>query len=106
MAPGGARLTSFRGALNSTTSVVLSGMERGETMEVALQAAKDAGIAEADPTGDLSGMDAAVKVGLCCVREVRLWRGVILGRWCDGDGEVPCWEVAVVERRWRDRAAA
>uniref|UniRef100_A0A7S3B5K5 Homoserine dehydrogenase n=1 Tax=Haptolina ericina TaxID=156174 RepID=A0A7S3B5K5_9EUKA len=62
MEPGGARLVRFRGALNSTTSVVLSGMERGETMEQALQAAKDAGIAEADPTGDLSGMDAAVKV--------------------------------------------
>lgn len=31
--PGGARLRKFRGALNSTTSVVLSGMERGQSME-------------------------------------------------------------------------
>ena len=31
--PGGARLLRFRGALNSTTSVVLSGMERGQSME-------------------------------------------------------------------------
>ena len=60
--PGGARLRRFRGALNSTTSVVLSGMERGQTMEEALRVAQEAGIAEADPTGDLSGMDAAVKV--------------------------------------------
>jgi len=60
--PGGAQLQRFRGALNSTTSVVLSGMERGLTMAAALKTAQDAGIAEADPSGDTSGMDAAVKV--------------------------------------------
>lgn len=60
--PGGAQLLKFRGALNSTTGVVLAGMERGETMAVSLRAAQDAGIAEADPAGDLSGMDCAVKV--------------------------------------------
>ena len=60
--PGGARLTKFRGCLNSTTSVVLTGMEKGQTMQEALKTAQDAGIAEADPSGDLKGMDAAVKV--------------------------------------------
>jgi homoserine dehydrogenase len=104
--PGGAKLRRFRGALNSTTSVILSGMERGQSMQEALKTAQvrasdslrwpldglcygllmafasasdglcwplmtsssssvcpqDAGIAEADPTGDTSGMDAAVKV--------------------------------------------
>ena len=44
--PGLARLLRFRGALNSTTSVVLSGMARGQTMKEALVAAQDAGIAE------------------------------------------------------------
>jgi homoserine dehydrogenase len=60
--PGGARLTKFRGCLNSTSSVVLSGMEGGQSMAEALKVAQDAGIAEADPSGDLRGMDAAVKV--------------------------------------------
>jgi homoserine dehydrogenase len=60
--PGGARLLKIRGALNSTTGMVLAGMERGETMAVSLRSAQDAGIAEADPAGDLSGMDCAVKV--------------------------------------------
>jgi homoserine dehydrogenase len=46
-APGLARLLRFRGALNSTTSVVLSGMERGQSMQEALRTAQDAGIAEA-----------------------------------------------------------
>lgn len=58
----GARLRAFRGCLNSTTTVVLTGMEEGQTYEGALKVAQDAGIAEANPSGDLSGMDAAVKV--------------------------------------------
>ena len=44
--PGGAQLLKFRGALNSTTSVVLSGMEQGQSMNEALKTAQDAGIAE------------------------------------------------------------
>ena len=55
--PGTARLLRFRGALNSTTSVVLSGMEKGQTMEQALKIAQDAGIAEVseiDPAGVVS----------------------------------------------------
>jgi homoserine dehydrogenase len=58
----GAKLRGFRGCLNSTTTVVLTGMEDGQTYDEALKVAQDAGIAEADATGDLSGMDAAVKV--------------------------------------------
>lgn len=57
----GARLLGFRGVLNSTTSVVLSGMEEGNTFEEALQRARDMGIVETDPAGDIDGWDAAVK---------------------------------------------
>jgi len=64
--PGGARLLRFRGVLNSTTSLILSGMEKGQTMSEALSEAQKLGIAEADPKGDLSGMDAAVKVVALC----------------------------------------
>ena len=57
----GARLRGFRGTLNSTTSLILSGMERGLSPRAALREAQWRGIAEADPRHDLDGWDAAVK---------------------------------------------
>jgi homoserine dehydrogenase len=54
-------LRGFRGVLNSTTNVILSGMERGKTFEEALRQAQEIGVAESDPTDDLEGWDAAVK---------------------------------------------
>jgi homoserine dehydrogenase len=57
----GARVLGFRGTLNSTTSHILGRMEEGRTAEEALREAQAAGIAEADPTLDLEGWDAAVK---------------------------------------------
>jgi len=58
----GARLTSFRGVLNSTTNFLLSEMEAGNSFEVSMQKAQAVGIAETDPSGDIDGWDAAVKV--------------------------------------------
>ena len=57
----GARVLSFRGTLNSTTSHILGRMEEGRTAAEALREAQAAGIAEADPSLDLEGWDAAVK---------------------------------------------
>jgi len=57
----GARILSFRGTLNSTTSLVLSRMEEGLTAAAAVKEAQRLGIAEADPANDLEGWDAAVK---------------------------------------------
>jgi homoserine dehydrogenase len=57
----GARILSFRGTLNSTTSHILGRMEEGRTAADALREAQAAGIAEADPSLDLEGWDAAVK---------------------------------------------
>jgi homoserine dehydrogenase len=57
----GARVLSFRGTLNSTTSLVLTGMEDGLTAATALCRAQALGIAEADPRHDLEGWDAALK---------------------------------------------
>jgi len=57
-----ARLRSFRGILNSTTNLVLSRMEGGETLEQAVAYAQSIGIAETDPSGDIDGWDAAIKV--------------------------------------------
>jgi homoserine dehydrogenase len=57
-----ANLHSFRGILNSTTNLILTLMEQGKSFEKAVRTAQDIGIAETDPSGDLEGWDAAVKV--------------------------------------------
>jgi homoserine dehydrogenase len=58
----GANLHSFKGILNSTTNLILSRMENGEPFDDAVAYAQDIGIAETDPSGDVDGWDAAVKV--------------------------------------------
>ena len=57
-----ANLRGFRGVLNSTTNLVLTRMESGETFDAAVAYAQSIGIAETDPSGDVDGWDAAVKV--------------------------------------------
>ena len=58
----GAKVLGFRGTLNSTTSHILGRMEEGRSAAEALREAQSAGIAEADPSLDLEGWDAAVNV--------------------------------------------
>lgn len=55
-------LRGFRGILNSTTNVILTGMENGLTFDESLREAQDLGIAETDASYDIDGWDAAVKV--------------------------------------------
>jgi len=55
-------LRGFHGVLNSTTNVVLTEIEKGRTFADAVQRAQALGIAETDPTADLDGWDAAVKL--------------------------------------------
>ena len=57
-----AELISFQGILNSTTNIILSRMERGETFEGAVAYCQSIGVAEADPANDVDGWDAAIKV--------------------------------------------
>jgi homoserine dehydrogenase len=57
-----ARLLSFRGVLNSTTNLILTLMESGRTFDEAVAQAQSIGVAETDPSGDILGWDAAVKV--------------------------------------------
>ncbi|HEX7973512.1 MAG TPA: homoserine dehydrogenase [Anaerolineales bacterium] len=57
-----ANLRSFRGVLNSTTNLILSRMENGETFDQAVAYCQKIGIAETDPSGDIDGWDASVKV--------------------------------------------
>lgn len=58
----GARITGFAGILNGTTNFILSYMEQGGTFEDGVKKAQEAGIAEADPSLDVDGWDAAAKV--------------------------------------------
>jgi homoserine dehydrogenase len=55
-------LKGFRGILNSTTNVILTGMEQGLSFDDALRQAQQLGVAETDASYDLEGWDAAVKV--------------------------------------------
>jgi homoserine dehydrogenase len=56
------RLNGFRGILNSTTNLILTRMESGESFEAAVKYAQSIGLAETDPSADVEGWDAAVKV--------------------------------------------
>lgn len=57
-----AQVRGFRGILNSTTNIVLAEIEEGSSLEEAVRRAQEMGVAETDPTDDLDGWDAAVKV--------------------------------------------
>jgi len=52
------------GIVNGTTNFVLTEMETGATLSEALAEAQRRGYAEADPTDDLSGADAAAKMAI------------------------------------------
>lgn len=55
-------LLSFEGILNSCTNLILEQMENGQTFEQALDYAHAAGLTETDPSADVDGWDAAIKV--------------------------------------------
>jgi homoserine dehydrogenase len=58
----GVTVRGFRGVVNSTTNHILTAMEAGESFEAALRRMQAAGVAEADPSLDVDGWDAAAKV--------------------------------------------
>jgi homoserine dehydrogenase len=63
------RIRALHGIVNGTTNFILSAMaERGQTIQAALAEAQRLGFAEADPTLDVSGADAAQK--LCILAQL------------------------------------
>ena len=60
-------MRGFSGVLNSTTNVVLTEIEKGRTFDEAIRRAQQMGIAETDPSADLDGWDAAVKVAALAI---------------------------------------
>lgn len=60
----GAGIRRIQGILNGTTNYILTRMESGSSYADALAEAQAQGYAEADPTGDVEGFDAAAKVAI------------------------------------------
>jgi len=63
----GCDIQHVQGIVNGTTNFILPEMEKGRTYEEALAEAQRLGIAEADPTADVEGWDAAVKACIMAV---------------------------------------
>jgi len=66
-------IVRLRGLVNATTTFILSAMGRGDSYEDALADAQEAGYAEADPSFDVEGRDAAQKLAILA--------SVAWGRW-------------------------
>lgn len=58
------RIDRLRAVLNGTCNYVLTLVEEGADLDTAVRAAQEAGYAEADPSDDLSGWDAARKLAI------------------------------------------
>jgi homoserine dehydrogenase len=67
------RIASLRGLLNATTTYILAAMGDGRSYADALAEAQAAGYAEADPSFDVDGRDAAQKLAILA--------SVAWGRW-------------------------
>ncbi len=65
-----AKLRGFSGVFSSTTNVIIETMEAGRSFEEGLKTAQDLGVAETDPSHDIDGWDATVKV--CALANVLL----------------------------------
>lgn len=55
-------LLGFQGILNSCTNLIIGLMEDGKTLPEAVSYAQSIGITETDPSADVDGWDAAIKV--------------------------------------------
>ncbi len=58
----GCEIVRLEGILNSTSNYVLTEMSRGRSLDDAVKEAQRQGIAEADPSLDIEGWDAAAKI--------------------------------------------
>lgn len=67
-------LVRLRGLVNATTTFILSAMGRGQTYDDALAEAQEAGYAEADPSFDVDGRDAAQKLAILASVAWGKWR--------------------------------
>jgi homoserine dehydrogenase len=61
---GARKVEAVEGCLNGTASFILAELEEGRGRDEALKRARARGFAEADPSRDLSGLDAYEKIGI------------------------------------------
>ena len=71
-----ARVLGFSGILNSTTTIILEEIAAGGTYDAGVRRAQELGVTETDPTHDVDGWDAAVKV--CALANVLMGAGLKL----------------------------
>ena len=72
---GAVRPRVLRGLLNGTSTYILSRIEQGASFDEALVEAQQKGYAEADPSNDVDGWDAAYKLSILV--------SILEGRWFD-----------------------
>jgi homoserine dehydrogenase len=65
-----ARVRGFSGIFNSTTNVIIETMEAGRSFDEGVKAAQELGVTETDPSHDVDGWDATMKV--CAIARVIL----------------------------------
>lgn len=58
------QIESLRSILNGTSNFILTRMEQGQTRDAAIREAQEKGLAEADPSMDIDGTDAAQKLAI------------------------------------------
>jgi homoserine dehydrogenase len=71
-----AKVEGFGGVLNSTTTLILEEIAEGGTYDEGVRRAQALGVTETDPTHDVDGWDAAVKV--CALANVLMNAGLKL----------------------------
>lgn len=64
------RIRGFSGVFNSTTNIILETMEAGRSFAEGVKTAQELGVAETDPSNDVDGWDAVMKV--CAIARVIL----------------------------------
>jgi homoserine dehydrogenase len=106
-------IRGFRGIINSTTTVILEAMQGGKSFDEAVREAQRLGVAETDPSADVDGIDAAVKVievvtvlmgaslKLADVQRIGI-RGITSQQLCEAHKSGEAWRLVSRARRQAD----
>jgi homoserine dehydrogenase len=100
----GCTIAGFSGILNGTTNFMLTEMEKGQSYDAVLARAQELGYAEADPSGDVLGWDAAGKVVILANTVLRQRLGLADVRLTTGITEITLADVraaAAAGERWK-----
>ena len=97
----GDRIERVLGIVNGTTNYILDAMTRtGQSYEEALSAAQELGYAEADPTADVEGHDAAAKASILASLAFHS-RVKLDDVFCEGISTITANDIAAAERLGR-----